>query len=139
MTLELIKGGALEPDMATQAMSCRSLTELRDKINKAWAKKKEENDQLNKLQQQLQEAQQQIQQLTGQNEQLSQKVESMNEQKLELEKERIKADTEIRWFIAHTDREYKSNKAQTDERKVDVEFAQIYDGNPYNDKVNFSK
>jgi hypothetical protein len=32
----------IEPDMAVEAMTCRSLTELKDKISKAWARKKKE-------------------------------------------------------------------------------------------------
>jgi hypothetical protein len=34
--MEMIKAGMMEPDMAVDAMSCRSLTELKDRISKAW-------------------------------------------------------------------------------------------------------
>jgi hypothetical protein len=44
LVFELIKGGAIEPDIATEAMTARSLTELKDIVRKSWAKKKKENN-----------------------------------------------------------------------------------------------
>lgn len=135
VVVELIKGGMIEPDMAVDAMTSQSLTELKDKIGKAWAKKKKENDAISQLQQQLQQAQQQIQQLTQQNQQLQTKVEQASEAKLQLEKDKAKADAEIRWFVARTERDFRTSQAKNDSKKVEIELAQIYDGNPYNDQV----
>jgi hypothetical protein len=47
--VELIKAGLLEPDIAAEAVTCKSMTELKIKLSKAWAKKKAENDQIGKL------------------------------------------------------------------------------------------
>lgn len=135
IVVELIKGGMIEPDMAVEAMTARSLTELKDKITKAWAKKKKEADQIGQLQQKLQETMQQLEQMSQQNQQLQTKLESLNEAKLQLEKEKIKTDADIRWFTAQTDREYKTKQAEVDSKKIEVELAQMYDGNPYNDQV----
>lgn len=135
LVFELIKGGMIEPDMAVEAMTARSLTELKDMVKKSWAKKKKENDMLGQLQQKLQEAQQQLQQLGQQNQQMQSKLESLNESKLQLEKEKIKADSDIRWFMAQTERTYKTSQIENDSKKVQIELAQIYDGNPYNDQV----
>jgi hypothetical protein len=44
IVIELIKSGIIEPDMAADALTCKSLTELKYTIRKAWAKKKEENN-----------------------------------------------------------------------------------------------
>lgn len=135
IVVELIKGGMIEPDMAVEAMTARSLTELKDKITKAWAKKKKEADQIGQLQQKLQETMQQLDQMSQQNQQLQTKLESLNEAKLQLEKEKLKTDADIRWFTAQTDREYKTKQAEVDSKKIEVELAQMYDGNPYNDQV----
>ena len=135
IVVELIKGGMIEPDMAVEAMTARSLTELKDKITKAWAKKKKEADQIGQLQQKLQETIQQLDQMSQQNQQLQTKLESLNEAKLQLEKEKLKTDADIRWFTAQTDREYKTKQAEVDSKKIEVELAQMYDGNPYNDQV----
>lgn len=139
LVIEMIKGGMMEPDIASEAMTSRSLTELKDKMRKSWAKKKEENNQLGQLSQQLQEAQQQMQQLQQQNQQLSSKVEQLNESKLQLEKQKIDTEAEIKWYQAQTDREFKTKSAENDSKKVEIELLQLYDGNPYNNKVNFEK
>ncbi len=135
IVMEMIKAGMMEPDMAVDAMSCRSLTELKDRISKAWKQKKQENSQLQQLQQQLQQYQQQLQQMQGENKQLSSKLEQLNDAKLQLEKEKLKQDAQIRWYSAQTDRNYKTQQAQTDAKKVQMELNQMYDGNPYNDQV----
>lgn len=138
IVVELIKGGMIEPDMAVEAMTCRSLTELKDKISKAWARKKKEANQIGQLQQQLQEAQQQMDALQKQNQQLQSKLQTLDETKLQLEKEKLKVDSDIRWFLAQTDKDYKTKKAESEQKKIEVELAQMYDGNPYNDQVKIS-
>lgn len=138
IVVELIKGGMMEPDMAVEAMTCRSLTELKDKISKAWARKKKEANQIGQLQQQLQEAQQQMDALQKQNQQLQSKLQTLDETKLQLEKEKLKVDSDIRWFLAQTDKDYKTKKAESEQKKIEVELAQMYDGNPYNDQVKIS-
>ena len=135
LVFELIKGGAIEPDIATEAMTARSLTEMKDLVRKSWAKKKKENNQIQQLMQQLQEAEQQMQQLQKANQQLENTVQQLNSEKLQLEKERIRVDSEIRWYQAKTDREYKSQQSEIDNKKVQAELAQMYDGNPFNNQV----
>ena len=66
---------------------------------------------------------------------LQNKVESLNESKIQLEKEKIKADSEIRWYMARTERDFKTSQVENDSKKIEIELAQIYDGNPYNDQV----
>lgn len=136
--IQMIQANMLEPDMAAEAISCRSMTELKQKLKKAWAKKKAENDQIQQLSQQLQEAQNQMQQLSQQNQQMQQKLEQLNEQKLQLEQAKLETDKEIRWYQAQTDRTYKENQAEVDKQKVKIELGQLYDGNPYNDTVRFT-
>lgn len=136
--IQMIQANMLEPDMAAEAISCRSMTELKQMMKKGWAKKKAEIDQINQLQQQLEQAQQQMQQLQQQNQQMSQKLEQLNEQKLQLEQAKLETDKEIRWYQAQTDRTYKEGQTEIDKQKVKIELNQLYDGNPYNDTVRFT-
>jgi len=46
LVIELIKTGIIEPDIAVEAAACKSLTELKYTVKTAWAKKKEENNQI---------------------------------------------------------------------------------------------
>ena len=135
IVVELIKAGLMEPDMAVQAITARSLSELRDKIEKSWLKKKKENDTITQLNQQLQQAQQQIQQLTQTNQQLQAQLDTSNEAKLQLEKEKIKSESQINWYKAHTERTFKEKQIKNDTRKIEIELAQMYDGNSYNNQI----
>jgi len=67
------------------------------------------------------------------------KIEQLNEQKLKIESEKMQADAKIAWYQAQTDRTYKQDSVEIDKRKVEIEYLQLRDGNPYNDKVNFDK
>jgi hypothetical protein len=51
----------------------------------------------------------------------------------------MKSDAKIAWYQAQTDRTYKEDQIEVDKRKVEIEYLQFNDGNPYNDKVNFNK
>ena len=42
---------------------------------------------------------------------------------------------ELEWYKAQTDRQYKNTSAQNDTKRTEIELRQLYDGNPYNDKV----
>lgn len=135
IVVEMIKGNLMEPDMAVDAITARSLTELKDKVSKAWARKKAENNQIQQMQQQIQQYEQQLQELQKQNKQLQSKVEQYDQSRMEFEKQKLQADSEIRWFMAQTDRNYKTSQADIDQKKIQVEIAQMYDGNPYNNQI----
>ena len=60
---ELIKSQLLTPDIIFEAMTAKSLTDLKYKVQKAMKIQKEENNQLQQLSQQLEELQKQNQQL----------------------------------------------------------------------------
>ena len=134
---ELIKAQTLEPDDLIEALTVKSLTELKTNINSSLRRKKQEMNQLGQLQQQLEEAQKQLQQLSSENQTLNSKLESLNEAKLQLEQERLKSEIEINWFKARTDKAYKDSTAETNKQKVNVEIAQMYDGNPHNDEIKY--
>ncbi len=132
---EFVKGGVLPPDLIVEAMTTKSLTDFKLKVKKAIEKQKRENDQLGQLQQQAQELDKQLKQATQQLEQANKKIEELNEAKIQLESEKNKAQIEVEWFKARTDRVYKESQAKEDARRTDIEFLQLHDGNPYNDKV----
>lgn len=136
---DLIKSGAFTPEIIFEALTTKSLTELKYKVNKAMRKQKEENNQLNQALQQVEQLNQQLQQAQSELQKAQTKIESLNEQQLQLDKQRLKAETELEWYKAQTDRTYKQESNKIDEKKVEVELYQIRDGNPYNDKVNFDK
>ena len=87
------------------------------------------------LQQQLEEAQQQLQQLQGELQKSQQKVQQLDEQRLKLEQEKIQLDYQVNWFKAQTDRTFRDRQMTVEEKRTEVEIAQLRDGNPYNDQI----
>ena len=135
MIPELIKSQLLTPDIIFEAMTAKSLTDLKYKVQKAMKIQKEENNQLQQLSQQLEELQKQNQQLQQELQKAQTKVEQLNEKKLELEGNKIQLEYQVNWLKAQTDKTYKDRQMDIEDRRTAIEESQIRDGNPYNDKV----
>ena len=132
---EFVKSGGLPPDIIIEAITCKSLPDLKQKIREAMEQQKQENNQIVQLTQQVEQLQQQLEQTSKQLQQAEGKVESLNQAKIELEKQRLIMEDKVEWYKAQTDRNYKSKMADQAEARTEIEKAQLTDGNPYNDKV----
>lgn len=132
---EFIKSGTLDPEIIIEAMTTKSLTDLKAKIKKAMKIQKQENNQTQQLIQQNEQLQKQVQDLTSQLQKYQQKVEQLDESRLNLEREKLKMSTQLEWYKAQTDRTFKNASAQNDTKRTEIEYLQMYDGNPYNDKL----
>lgn len=135
---DFIRGGALPPDLAFEAITTKSPTDIRWKIRKAFKKQKEENNQIMQLQQQLQQAQQQMQQMQNELSKAQAKVESLDEQRLKIEEQKMQLDNQVAMYKARTERDYREAEVKIDQDKVKIEQAQLYDNNPRNDKIRMS-
>ena len=133
MIPEFVKSQALAPDIIFEAMTSKSLSDLKYKVKKAMQIQKEENNQIQQLSQKLEEAQQQAKQLQQELQKTQQKVQQLDETRIKLEQEKIQLDYQVSWFKAQTDRTYRDRQMDVEEKKVDIEIAQLRDGNPYND------
>lgn len=132
---ELIKMQAVTPDIIIEALTSKSLSDLKYKVQKSMKLQKEENNQLMQLSQKLEESQQQLQQIQGELQKSQQKVQQLDEQRLKLEQEKINLDYQVNWFKAQTDRSYRDRQMDIEEKRTEVEIMQLRDGNPYNDKI----
>lgn len=135
MVPELAKMQAVTPDILIEALTSKSLTDLKYKVQKSIKMQKEENNQLMQLQQQLEEAQQQLQQMQGELQKSQQKVQQLDEKRLMLEQEKINLDYQVNWLKATTDKTYKERQMDVEEKRTEIEIMQLNDGNPYNDKI----
>lgn len=132
---EFIKSQALAPEIIFEALTAKSLPELKRAALLAMKKQKEENNQMQQLQQQGEQLQQQLQEAQKQLQQAQSKIEQLNEQKLQIESQRMQSDAKVAWYKAQTEREWKKRDMDNDEKRVQIELLQLTDGNPYNDKV----
>lgn len=135
---ELVRGGAADLSDVTNIMTASSMTELKRDINRSIAKKKEENNMLSQMQQQIQQYEQTIKEMEStmkslqqQNTQLNSQLQKNNQIQLDLEAQRVAIERER----ARNDKDYNDKVIETKQQQVQAQVAQIYDANPYNDKI----
>ena len=132
---EFVKSGGLPPDIIIEAVTCKSLPDLKYKIKRAMRKQKEENNQMQQMQQQIQQLQEQLKQASGELQKAQKEVEALNKTKLELEQKEMQMKYKLEWYKADTERTYKQATVEEQKKRTEVELAQLTDGNPYNDKI----
>ena len=132
---EFIKTGSLTPDIILEALTTKSLSDLKQKVRTAMRKQKEENNQMQQLAQQNQEMQEQLKQISSEFDKAQKKIEQLNQAKLQLEQQEIQLKNKLEWYKAQTDRTYKTKMAEQAEARTRIEEAQLADGNPYNDRI----
>lgn len=52
-----------------------------------------------------------------------------------LEQQDMEKKYQLEWYKARTERDFKEATAGEQKRRTDVEIQQMYDNNPYNDKI----
>lgn len=132
---EFVKSQQMDPDIIFEALTSKSLTDLKYKVKKAVQVRKEENNQLQQLQEKLEETSQQAQQLQQELQKAQQKIESLDEQRLGLEQQKMQLEYKVNWLKAQSDSTYKDRQMDIEEKRTEIELAQLHDGNPYNDKI----
>ena len=135
---EFIKSGQLPPDILFEVMTSKSLSEMKYKVKKALKIQKEENNQIQQLQQKLEETTQQSQQLQKELQQAQQQIKQLDEQRMKLETDKMNLEYKVDWFKAQTEKTYRERQLDIEEKKVDIEIMQLRDGNPYNDQIKIT-
>ena len=135
LTIELTKGGMVDPDILIAVSTSTSLTEMKLAVAKSIKNKKEENNQLQQLSQQSQQAQQQLKELQAAFEKAQAKIESLNEAKLQIDREKIQKNYESDMFKIKTTKEFNEEKIVQEKRRIDLEALQLIDTNQNNDEI----
>lgn len=135
MIPEFIKNQQLAPDIIFEALTSKSLTDLKYKVKKAMQIQKEENNQLRQLSQQLEQIQQENKELQSQLQKASNKIEELDQANVKLEQQKIQLTYQVDWYKAQTERTYRERQMDIEEERTKIELLQLRDGNPYNDKI----
>jgi len=138
ISTELIKANYADPELIVNIITTKSMTELKQYIEESMANKREENNQIKQYEEQLQQmqeaqkqAQQQLKQLESRNKELEREIDKNSAEKLALEKRKVElSEVEIR-----NDKDYKDKVIETKEKQIQAEIMQMFDSNPYNDKI----
>lgn len=139
LAIQLSSSNMVDPEILVIVTTSKSLTEMKNLILKSIKEKKIENNQLNQLQTQLQEAQQNVEKLQKQLDQTTKKLATFNQQKLNIERQDNQMRQNIDWFKVKSDAEYKKEELELMKQKNQIEYAQIYDNNKANDKVDYDR
>ena len=138
LNIEMIKAGMSDPMLALDIATAKNVTLLKKRIGQAMKIKKDENDMVAQLQQQVQQMTEQVSGLNKQNQELqaalqkAQKTSSDIEQaKLQLDQQRLELDKEK----IRNDKDYNDKIVDVKNKQVQAQVAQIFDANPYNDKI----
>lgn len=135
VVMEYIKSGQLDADIIVEAMTAKSLTDLKAKVTKAFNRRKQENNQLQQYAQQLEQAEQTIKELETTNKELNSKLEQLNDRELKLREKELEIKQRQGDYKNRTDRQAQENKAKNDDKRTEIEYAQQFDNNPHNDKI----
>lgn len=135
---ELVRGGGADLEDITEIITADSMTELKRSISRSIAKKKEETNIINQMQQQIQQYEQTMKEmektvktLQQENATLNKEIENNNQRKLDLEASRIAIERER----VRNDKDYNDKVIESKQQQIQAQVAQIYDANPYNDKI----
>lgn len=138
LNIEMVKAGMSDPQMAVSIATANNMTELRRYIDKATELKKAENNTLNQLQQQVQQFEQATQQLQKENQQLQNQLQQaqselqqLNQTKVLLEQQKLAIEKEK----VQNQKDYNDKIIETKQQQVQAQVAQVFDDNPYNDKI----
>ena len=132
---EFIKAGNLPPDLIIEALTSKSIPDLKYKVKQALRIQKEENNQIAQLSQQVEQLQNQLKDASQQLQNAQTQIKQLNQDKIQLQQQEMQMKYQIEWYKANTDRTYKEAAAEEQRRRTEVEIQQLYDNNPYNDKI----
>ena len=132
---EFVKAGGMPPDIIIEALTSKSIPDLKRKIKRAMQIQKDENNQIQQLSQQLEETQNQLKQAQSELQKATNKIETLNQSKLQLENQELQMKYQLEWYKARSDNNYKQATIEENKRRTDIEIQQMSDGNPYNDTI----
>lgn len=135
ITIQLSSNSQIDPELLLIVTMSKSITELRLAMEKSIKRKKEENNQLQKLNDAYNQAQQQLQQMQTELQKATQQIQQLNSEKLNLDKQKLKQDYDLGVLKITTDKDYKGEMTEIEKRRVELEALQLIDNNPRNDEV----
>lgn len=138
LSVEFIKAGLLDPATAMEVITAKGLTEMKDNVMKSLGKQKQENNQLQQASQQAQQLDAQLKQVSSEAQKLQQEIQRLNSEKLQLEKDKLNFEKELQWFKAKSDDSFKEGQLSRDDKRIQLEAAQLLDNNQKNDEIKNS-
>lgn len=138
LTFELVKSGQVDLDVILEGVNCESLSDYKYQLIKGYKKKQKENDQLQQASQQIKQQQDQLSQAQTELQKLQTALSNVQKQDVDLQREKMQKDYEVAMAANQIKESVENKKIDNDSKRVELELAQVYDSNPYNNKVRQS-
>lgn len=135
VAMELTKGGQFDPEILVIVMTAKSLTEMKENVLSCLKKKKDENSQLQQVNQALQQAQQAQQQAQKELQDASSKLQQFNESDMQLKRQELQQKGMLENKKLDMEDKLNEHKMVWDEKRVQLEGAQLLDDRKTNDIV----
>jgi hypothetical protein len=135
LNLELVKAGQVDAEVVLSTVGCKSLTDYKQKSLEAIKRRKEEAGQMQQMQQNLEQSDQVIKELQQQLQQMQQQLQQAQQQLQQAQDNSEK--NKIEWAKVKSQDEFNKSKIEVDNKKVDLELAQMFDNNPHNNEVKY--
>lgn len=135
MTMELMKGGLVSPELLFDTITTESLTEFKEAGLHSLKKVKEEQGAMSQLQQQVAQYEQQIKEAQQQIQQLSQQAQKVSQDDMKLKQDELKMKTEQGATKLKQEKEYKDREITLKEKQVQAEVLQLADDNGKNNEI----
>ena len=135
MTMELMKGGLISPELLFETITTESLTEFKEAGLNSIHKVKAEQGQLGQMQQQIAQYEQQMKQAQTQIQQLTAQAQKISQDDVKLKQDDLKMRTEQGATKLKQDKEFKDKEISLKEKQIQAEVLQLVDTNPNNNEI----
>lgn len=135
LVVELSKAGVADAEILIEVATSKSLTKMKSTVMSSINRKKEENNQLQKMEQQIQQMDQELKQTTSESQKLQNQVNTLNAQKINLEKEKLEFQKQLEWYKARSKDEHDSKLVELEQKRIELEGIQLLDSNKKNDEI----
>ena len=135
MTYEFIKAGNIDPSVIIEGVTSESISDFKYDLLKSINKQKEEAGQSNQMMQQIQQYEQELKNAQKEIQALTKKASDFEQAKLKLEAEKNKNQYEVQKESNKYTKEKIDNEKEIQDKRTDIELGQLFDGNPYNNKI----
>ena len=135
---QLIQGGLIDAEMALDIIFAKNPSQLKQRMNKAIAAKKAENNMIGQLQQQVQQYESDAKQYQKTISDLQNEIQRLNSQVNSAAQAKIQNDSrklDIEEQEVRDKAKYNQDLIDVKNKQLEAEIMQIRDGNPYNDQI----
>lgn len=135
MTMKLMEGGLVAPELLFETITTESLTEFKESGLNALRKQKEEMGKMSQLQQQVAQYEQQMKELQKQLEKATSDAQQAKQADLQLREKELDMKIEQGATKLRQDKDYKDKEVMLKDKMIQAEVLQLADDNNKNEEI----